>query len=117
MISKDSAEHYVWGSGCDGWHLVKRGEVSIIHERMPPNAAEVRHYHQTAWQFFFVLAGTATLEIGGRREVLQAQQGVEVPAGVAHQMRNASETDVEFIVISQPPSHGDRVLAEEAQKG
>ena len=117
MISKDSAEHYVWGSGCDGWHLVKRGEVSIIHERMPPGTAEVRHYHQAAWQFFFVLAGTATLEIGGKREILQAQQGVEVPAGVAHQMRNDSETDVEFIVISQPPSHGDRVLAEEAEKG
>lgn len=112
MISKDNAEHYFWGSGCDGWHLVKRGGLSIIHERMPPGTAEVRHYHQTAWQFFFVLSGAATLEIAGKREVLLAQQGLEVPAGVAHQMRNESEHDVEFIVISQPPSHGDRVLAQ-----
>jgi mannose-6-phosphate isomerase-like protein (cupin superfamily) len=113
MISKDSAEHYLWGSGCDGWHLVKRSDLSIIHERMPPGTAEVRHYHQAAWQFFFVLTGTATLEVAGKRETLQAQQGVEVPAGVAHQMRNDSEREIEFIVISQPPSHGDRVLAEE----
>lgn len=113
MISKDNAEHYLWGSGCDGWHLVKRGALSIIHERMPPGTTEVRHYHQAAWQFFFVLSGTATLEIGGKRETLQAQQGVEVPAGLAHQMRNDSDREIEFIVISQPPSHGDRVLTEE----
>jgi mannose-6-phosphate isomerase-like protein (cupin superfamily) len=114
MISKDNAEHYLWGSGCDGWHLVKHSNLSIIHEHMPPGTAEVRHYHQAAWQFFFVLVGTATLEIAGKREVLQAQQGVEVPAGMVHQMCNESETEIEFIVISQPPSHGDRVLAEEA---
>jgi mannose-6-phosphate isomerase-like protein (cupin superfamily) len=117
MISKDNAEHYLWGNGCDGWHLVKRGALSIIHERMPPGTAEVRHSHQAAWQFFFVLSGTATLEVAGKRVVLQAQQGLEVPAGVAHQMRNDSEGEIECIVISQPPSHGDRVLAEEAEKG
>jgi len=112
MISKDSAERYLWGSGCDGWHLVRRGNVSVIHERMPPGTAEVRHYHQAAWQFFFVLSGTATLEIAGKREILQPHQGAEVPVGIAHQMRNESESGIEFIVISQPPSHGDRVLAE-----
>lgn len=119
MISKDSAEHYLWGNGCDGWHLVKRSDLSIIHERMPPGTSEVWHYHQAAWQFFFVLSGTATLEIAGKRAVLQPQQGIEVPVGVAHQMRNESEFEIEFIVISQPPSHGDRVLAEaeEAQGG
>jgi mannose-6-phosphate isomerase-like protein (cupin superfamily) len=117
MISKDNAEHYLWGNGCNGWHLVKRSDLSIIHERMPPGTAEVRHYHRAAWQFFFVLFGTATLEIAGEREVLQPQQGIEVPAGVAHQMRNESETDIEFIVISQPPGHGDRVLAEEEERG
>ncbi len=113
MIIKDHANHYIWGSGCDGWHLVKQDTVSIIQERMPPGTAEVRHYHQNAWQFFFVLSGTATLEVAGKRETLQAQQGMEVPARVPHQMRNESASDIDFIVISQPPSHGDRMLAEE----
>lgn len=113
MVSKRNAEHYTWGGTCDGWHLVKRGEVSVIHERMPPGTSEVRHYHERAWQFFFVLSGVATLEVGGEREELQAQEGREVPAGVAHQMMNRAEHDLEFVVISQPPSHGDRVLAEQ----
>jgi mannose-6-phosphate isomerase-like protein (cupin superfamily) len=112
MISKETGEHYTWGKVCDGWHLVKRAELSVIQERMPAGAAEVRHCHTKARQFFFVLAGTATLEIGGRRENLGVHQGIEVAPNVAHQMFNESEEGIEFLVISQPASHGDRVLAE-----
>src|SRR5262249_48555468 len=116
MISKETAEHYVWGGNCDGWHLVKCAELSVIHERMPANTAEVRHFHSKARQFFFVLSGTATLEIDGRREILQQHEGAEVPPNVPHQMCNESNEDVEFIVLSQPASHGDRVNVEEENR-
>ena len=112
MISKKTAEHYVWGENCDGWHLVKGAELSVIHERMPAKTAEARHFHSKARQFFFVLSGTATLVIDGRREILQQHDGAEVPPNVPHQMFNESDDVVEFIVISQPASHGDRVNIE-----
>jgi mannose-6-phosphate isomerase-like protein (cupin superfamily) len=111
MISKDTAEHYSWGDGCDGWHLVKQPELSVIHERMPPGTAEVRHYHERARQFFFVLSGEATLEIDQKQQIIHAFQGIEVPPGVAHQIFNRSGADVEFLVISQPATRGDRVSA------
>lgn len=109
-ISKENAEHYIWGGRCDGWHLVKRDELSVIHERMPAGTAEVRHYHEQARQFFFVLQGTATLEVDGERQVILPFQGVEVPPHVPHQMINESAEDVEFLVISQPTTRGDRVV-------
>ena len=108
MISKRTAEHYDWGDGCDGWHLVKAPGLSVIHERMPSGTAEVRHYHSAARQFFFVLSGMATLEIGGACEILGPHEGVEVAPGVPHQMFNESGEDVEFLVVSHPPSHEDR---------
>ena len=112
MVSKETVEHYTWGDGCDGWHLVQRPELSVIHERMPPGTHEVRHLHGTARQFFFVLSGAVTIEIDGRREVLRAHQGVEVPPGAPHQVLNESQDDVEFVVISHPTTRGDRVPAE-----
>lgn len=111
MISKETAEHYQWGAGCDGWHLVKTPRLSIIQERMPPGTSEIRHYHQKAQQFFFVLAGTATLEIDGRKEILKPHEGTAIPAGIAHQIFNEATEMLEFIVVSQPPSHGDRVIS------
>jgi mannose-6-phosphate isomerase-like protein (cupin superfamily) len=107
-INKSNAEHYIWGSQCDGWHLVKNQDLSVIHERMPSNTSEVRHYHHYARQFFFVLSGKATLEVNGERVELTAHEGVEVPPLVPHQIFNLSESDVEFLVISQPNSNGDR---------
>ena len=110
MISKDTAEHYTWGDGCDGWRLVDLADLSVIHERMPPGAAEVRHHHQAARQFFFVLSGTATIELGGQIHTLHAQQGIEVAPDLPHKMRNDTDADVEFLVISQPTTRGDRVV-------
>jgi mannose-6-phosphate isomerase-like protein (cupin superfamily) len=79
---------------------------------MPAGSAEVRHRHHRARQFFFVLSGVAILEAGGREYELSAGEGLEVAPGVAHQMRNRSLEAVEFLVVSQPHSHGDReVLA------
>ena len=42
-ISKDNAEHYTWGQGCDGWYLVKNEQVHVIQKRMSPGTAETLH--------------------------------------------------------------------------
>ena len=111
MISRESAEHYTWGAGCDGWHLVKTDAVSVIEERMPAGASEERHMHQRARQFFYVLEGELTMEVDGREQALGAGQGVEVAPRVAHQAFNRSGAEVRFLVTSVPPSHGDRSKA------
>lgn len=111
MIDIHSAEHYTWGEGCDGWHLVKTPALSVIQERMPPGTFEKRHYHNHARQFFYILAGQATLEVAGIVHTLQAHQGLEIPPGTPHQVFNHSDANLEFLVTSCPPSHGDRVDA------
>ena len=78
---------------------------------MSPGASEVRHHHTIARQFFFVIPGTASFEVAGKAEVLRQHQAAEIAPGVLHRMANASEDDLEFLVISHPASHGDRVLA------
>lgn len=110
MISKKTAEHYIWGETCDGWPLVKTAELSVIHERMPPGTSEARHYHKQSRQFFFVLKGIAAIEIDGIRQVLKRHEGTEVSPCVPHQIFNEYEEDVEFLVISQPSTQGDRIL-------
>ena len=112
-ISAANAVHYTWGAEdnpCDGWYLVRSPEFSVILERMPPGASEVRHYHERARQFFFVLEGELTIEITREEFMLRPQQGIEVGPTSSHQVFNRSPQDVRFLVISQPPSHGDRVI-------
>jgi mannose-6-phosphate isomerase-like protein (cupin superfamily) len=107
-ISIANAQHYLWGGSCDGWHLVRSEELSIIEERMPPGTEEKRHLHVRAHQFFYVLEGELTIEVGDRVELIKPSQGLEIPPGQPHQAINRSGGDVRFLVVSQPSSHGDR---------
>lgn len=112
MIEKGTAPHYRWGDGCDGWRLVDTPGLTVIQERMPPGTREVRHFHQKARQFFYIIAGTATLEWNGQLETLTAGQGLEIAPEAAHQIMNNGQTDLEFLVISQPTTTGDRILVD-----
>ena len=115
-VSAQSAEHYPWGTGCDGWHLVRTNELSVIEERMPPATSEVRHLHARARQFFYVLAGELQIEVEGELHLLPPGNGLEIPPGVAHQVFNRSSASVGFLVVSQPPSHGDRIIVSAAKE-
>lgn len=108
-ISRATAEHYFWKDVCDGWHLLKRDDLSVIAEKMPPATAEDMHYHEKSRQFFYVLTGEAAMTLDGEIIRLTAGEGIEVSPLQTHQMRNDSGSDVEFIVISMPKAHGDRV--------
>jgi mannose-6-phosphate isomerase-like protein (cupin superfamily) len=107
--SIETAEHYVWGEVCDGWHLVKSPSLSVIQERVPVGASEVKHYHSKARQFFYVLSGVATLEFNHQKISFGMGQGVHVPPEVPHRFINASLEEVVFLVVSTPSTAGDRV--------
>ncbi len=108
-ISRENAEHYRWGVDCDGWHLVRDKNLAVIEEFMPPGAAEIRHYHAHAQQFFYVLDGEILMEVDGERTLVPAGSGIRILPGMRHQVRNPTPSAVRFLVISQPPSRGDRI--------
>jgi len=108
-VSRDSAPHYPWGAGCEGWRLVDSSAWTVIEERVPAGAAEVRHFHERARQFFYVLTGVAWLEIEGLTHRLPAGSGLEVAPGQRHQFMNQSDQPVTFLVASVPSTQSDRI--------
>ena len=113
-IDRDRAEHYRWGGVCDGWHLLASPELSVIEERIPPGAGEVRHLHRRARQLVYVLEGRATIEVEGATVETGPRQAVAVAPGAAHRLANAGEGELVLLVVSAPPSHGDRIPAPES---
>lgn len=107
-VDRHSAEHYAWGEACDGWHLLKGDDLSVIEEVVPPGAGEVSHFHGKARQFFYVLEGQATLEFAESTVSFAAGEGVHVPPGVGHRFCNRSSAPVRFLVVSSPAAQSDR---------
>jgi quercetin dioxygenase-like cupin family protein len=109
VVTTATTEHYIWGEVCDGWRLLTTSDLTVIEERMPPRSSEQRHRHEQARQFFYVLAGTLTMEIEGSDHSLHAGEGIEVHPGQKHQAINRDTADARFLVISQPSTKGDRI--------
>ncbi len=105
----DNTEHYKWGNNCQGWHLLKSDGLSVIQEMMPPGTSEKPHTHQYAQQLFYVLLGTATFEVEGQNITVNATESIHIPAGVKHCIFNKGLSNLHFLVISEPKSHGDRI--------
>lgn len=111
IVNRHTAEHYLWGQGCDGWRLLDGADLSIIEERMPPSTSEVLHLHARAEQFFFVLEGEALFNLGGEELRVGERSGLHVPPGIRHCVVNASERDLRFLLVSRPSTRSDRVEA------
>lgn len=114
VVSVETAEHYSWGGICDGWHLLKRDDMSVIQKRVPAGCAEVMHYHTRVRQFFYILEGEGTMTFDDHEIVLEQGKGIEIPPQVRHQFKNQSDKDAHFLVISVPSTHGDRINVDQA---
>lgn len=108
-INRQTAAHYAWGAGCEGWHLVQQPDMSVIYEHMPPGTSETRHFHRAIRQFFHVQFGELALEVQGKLHLLHAGDGLEVAPGQIHQAYNKGAGPVEFLVISNGVSRADRI--------
>lgn len=108
-VTKNNSDRYNWGDQCLGWHLVNNTHLSVIQEIMPPGAEEIRHKHLKTQQFFYVLKGRATFIINEEKIMLGKHEGIHIAPNTVHQVKNAADEELEFLVISQPHSHQDRV--------
>lgn len=109
QISINNALHFIWGKACNGWWLKNDGNFTVIAETMPSGTAEKKHYHKVCEQFFYCLKGQLAIQFNEGEHILYEHEGCSIPPGTPHQVKNISNDTVQFLVISSPNLHDDRV--------
>ena len=115
-VRPDDGNRYDWGGVCLGWRLLELQHMQVRQEWMPAGGAEAPHWHARAHQFFYVLGGHLRLSTPDQDVLLEAGQGVHVPAGTRHIAANGGDEDVNFLVFSSPSIQGDRIESASAAK-
>lgn len=108
-VQADDGNRYGWGEVCLGWRLLELQHMQVGRERMPAGGTEAPHWHARAHQFFYVLDGYLRLGTPDQDVLLEARQGVHVPAGTRHIAANGSGEDVHFLVLSSSSTQRDRI--------
>lgn len=109
VLNKPTAlHHYKWGNNCDGWVFADTETLSVKQKLMPQQTAESLHYHKKAQQFFFILKGIATFEVEEQVFSVKESEGFHIAAGKKHRILNNTNSDLEFILSSQPSTNNDR---------
>jgi mannose-6-phosphate isomerase-like protein (cupin superfamily) len=83
---------------------------SLAEASLPAAHATQRHYHRVAEEFYFILAGTGTLEIDGETRTVRPGDAALIPPGAWHQITAAE--DLRFLCCCAPPyAHEDTFFA------
>jgi mannose-6-phosphate isomerase-like protein (cupin superfamily) len=85
----------------------EEGAGTVWRVRIEPNQRTRISYHQIAEEYYFILAGSGTALIDGRRQPLKAGDFLRLPPGTAHGFETAAEP-LEMLDIHTPGCWPDR---------
>ena len=101
IVSEKNSKRYEFGKDCEGYFLLESPGFNIKFEKIPAGSTTSWHYHRGMTQFFYVRAGTLSMETADKKFILNAGEGIELKGHVKHRVHNDHEQLVEYIVAEK----------------
>jgi mannose-6-phosphate isomerase-like protein (cupin superfamily) len=97
--------------------------LQLVLMSLAPGEDIGEEVHKDGDQFFRVEEGSGVVTIDGRETEITDGDGIVIPAGARHNIKNAGEKPLKIYTLYSPPHHRDgysaatKVEAEAAQEG
>ena len=75
---------------------------SLAEATLAPGQSTEAHRHPRAEEIYYVLAGTGAMRIGGETRQVGPGDGIAIPPGSPHQLRNCGTDDLVFLCCCAP---------------
>ena len=84
---------------------------SLAEATVPPGVETEEHYHPRAEEIYYVLRGRGLMTLQGERREVRPGDGILIPPGTRHRIRNIGQEPLVFLCGCSPPySHEDTIL-------
>ena len=84
---------------------------SLAEARLPPGGQTTRHLHPRTEEIYYLLEGTARMEIAGAVRKIGPGDAVAIPPGLPHQITNTGDGVLKFLCCCAPGyQHDDTVF-------
>jgi mannose-6-phosphate isomerase-like protein (cupin superfamily) len=82
---------------------------SLAEASLKPGQSTQRHYHKVSEEFYFLLEGTALMDLDGTTRKVGPGDAILIPTGARHQI--TAETNLRLLCCCAPPyDHTDTYL-------
>ncbi len=86
---------------------------SLAEATLPPGAATEEHSHPRSEEIYYILRGRGRMTLGGKSREVAPGDGILIPPGTRHTIRNLGPERLVFLCCCAPPySHEDTVLSD-----
>ena len=86
---------------------------SLAEATLAPGGATTEHYHPRAEEIYYILRGSARLQLDGQVRELKAGDAVLIAIGLRHKICNTGSEDLIFLCCCAPAySDEDTILSE-----
>ncbi len=86
---------------------------SLAEAILPPGAETEEHLHPRTEEIYYVLRGRGLMTLEGERREVGPGDGILIPPGTRHKIRNIGQEPLVFLCCCAPPySHEDTVLVD-----
>ncbi len=75
---------------------------SVAQIILPPGKASLKHYHPVAEESYYILSGTACMEVDGQTTMLGSGDTIAIVPPCVHQIFNAGDVDLVFLAVCAP---------------
>lgn len=116
VMNRESAVPFVTRDGSTIREILAHRNSAIRHQSLAeatigPGQVTEAHYHPMAEEIYYILVGRGEVFVGEERRVVSAGDGVAIPPGTPHQIRNIGDTDMVFLCCCAPAyEHQDTVI-------
>jgi len=84
---------------------------SLAEATLPPGATTQAHYHPKTEEIYYLLSGQGVMRLGQEERAVGPGDGIAIPPGSPHQIRNTGTTDLVFLCCCVPAyEHDDTIL-------
>jgi mannose-6-phosphate isomerase-like protein (cupin superfamily) len=122
VINRDQSAPFITKDGSEIRSILDRTNSAATNQSLAeatilPGAETEEHYHPHTEEIYYVLRGRGMMTLGNERREVGSGDGILIPPGTRHGIRNDGETPLVFLCCCSPPyTHQDTILGAEGRQ-
>ncbi|MFI5341575.1 MAG: cupin domain-containing protein [Candidatus Methylomirabilales bacterium] len=123
IVNRDQSQPFVTKDRSEIRSILDRTNSTASHQSLaeatiPIGEETEEHSHPRTEEIYYVLRGRGLMTLGGEQRDVGPGDGILIPPGTRHKIRNIAESALVILCCCAPPySHEDTVLTSDAGCG